>query len=301
MEIEIINYGGWPDTLRIFNNEAELLVTTNVGPRIISYRIGDQKNVFHIAENELGSSGEADWKIRGGHRLWLAPEDMTLSYHADNHSVAWRRDNDEVVIESLQNNPSPIRKILGVRLAQNGPQVAVRHTIVNEGLSPIRLAIWGLSVMRGGGVAIIPQPPMGTHPRDFLPNRTLILWPYTQLNDPRWIRGENHWLLHQKKNFPPLKFGLAHAQRHIAYANDGSLFVKTFDLIPEEIYPDNGSNFETFVNADFLEIESLGPLKTLHPGESTSHTETWNLFATKNPPPLHEEPALTQWLTTYFD
>jgi hypothetical protein len=36
-----------------------------------------------------------------------------------------------------------------------------------------------------------------------------------------------------------------------------------------------GCTFETFTNADFLELETLGPLTTLAPGQSVSHTERW--------------------------
>lgn len=302
MKIESTNYRGWPNTLRLSSGETELLVTTDVGPRVISYRIGGRKNIFHVAENQAGASGEADWRIRGGHRLWLAPEDKVLSHHADNHPVAWRHEEtaDELIIESLQNDPSPIRKTLGIRLAADGSRVIVRHMAANEGKSPIRLATWGLSVMRGGGVEIIPQPPMGTHPCGLLPNRVLVLWPYTDLADSRWLRGERYWLLRQEKNLPPVKFGLAHALRWIAYVSGDLLFIKELDLVPGETYPDGGSNFETFADSDILEIESLGPLKTLRPGESTVHTECWRLFAIKDPPPLHDEAALAGWLEPFL-
>ena len=40
-------------------------------------------------------------------------------------------------------------------------------------------------------------------------------------------------------------------------------------------YPDCGCSFETFTNADFLELETLGPLTRLHPGETVTHTERW--------------------------
>ena len=34
-------------------------------------------------------------------------------------------------------------------------------------------------------------------------------------------------------------------------------------------------SLETFTNADFLELETLGPLKRLRPGETVTHTERW--------------------------
>jgi hypothetical protein len=35
--IENVSYGGWPNCLRIANDEVELIVTTDVGPRVIRY------------------------------------------------------------------------------------------------------------------------------------------------------------------------------------------------------------------------------------------------------------------------
>jgi hypothetical protein len=39
-----------------------------------------------------------------------------------------------------------------------------------------------------------------------------------------------------------------------------------------------GCNYETFTKGTFLELESLGPLARLEPGESTTHVERWYLF-----------------------
>ena len=40
----------------------------------------------------------------------------------------------------------------------------------------------------------------------------------------------------------------------------------------------SGCSFETFTNNEFLEIETLGPMTKLLPGETVEHTEHWALF-----------------------
>ena len=54
--------------------------------------------------------------IRGGHRLWLAPEGAALAYHVDNTPATWRYDSfsGEVVVESIQITPQRLRKTLGI-------------------------------------------------------------------------------------------------------------------------------------------------------------------------------------------
>jgi hypothetical protein len=44
------------------------------------------------------------------------------------------------------------------------------------------------------------------------------------------------------------------------------------------VYADKGANYETYTAGTYLELETLGPLRRLAPGESADHTETWQLF-----------------------
>ena len=76
----------------------------------------------------------------------------------------------------------------------------------------------------------------------------------------------------------PQKAGILVKDGWAAYAREGHLFVKSFDFTPGAIYPDFGCNVELFTNADMLEVESLGPLITLEPGQATEHVERWWLF-----------------------
>lgn len=62
------------------------------------------------------------------------------------------------------------------------------------------------------------------------------------------------------------------------YARNSHLFLKTFEYQEVARYPDFGSNVELFTNGQFLEVETLGPLAQLRPGESRRHTERWFLF-----------------------
>lgn len=280
MNPETVCFGGWPNCLRLANDEVELITTLDVGPRILSYRRHGAPNVLKNYTEQLGGSRETEWMIRGGHRLWIAPEDEVMSYHRDNEPVSWVRDGSgQVVIASHMASPHPLRKDLSITLAGRGSRVDLLHTITNEGEKPVTLATWALSVMAPGGTEIIPQPPLGEHPRDLLPNRTMVLWPYTDLTDSRWKLGRGYFLLQQRHDGKPAKLGLAHSERWIGYLLGDELFIKTFPLQTGAAYPDGGCNFETFTNGDMLEIESLGPLVTLLPGESTSHPETWHLCA----------------------
>jgi len=302
MKLETVPFHGWNHTLKLSNDSVELLITTDVGPRILSYKTKSGSNMLKIFEDQLGSANEKEFRIRGGHRFWLGPEDEILSYHHDNVPANYRRDefSNELLVESLQTRPQDIRKTLGIVLSDSGSRVTLRHTATNLGEQNISLATWGLTMLEPGGLQIIPQPPLGQHPRDLQPNRGMVLWPYTDLSDPRFTFGQKYWLLQQEEGYLPTKIGLAHREKWVAYILGDSLFIKTFDYLPSVQYPDGGCNYETFTDSDMIEIESLGPLLTLRPDEIATHTENWYLFPLTEELQIESEDSLTAWIAPFL-
>lgn len=286
--VDKVPYRGWANALRLTNDTVELIVTLDVGPRVISYRLKDGKNVFKEYDGQMGKSGESTWQIRGGHRLWTAPEDLTRTYAPDNAPVTFSEPESGVVrLTPPADSAHGIQKELDLRLAPTGTKVALTHRIKNIGKIPTDLAIWALSVMAPGGVEVLPMPPSRPHPGDprnartpddFAPDRALVLWPFFDFKDPRWSFGSRYITLRQSADRGPTKLGLDHREGWAGYLNGGTLFVKRFDRVIGAPYPDRGVNFETFTNQDMLEMESLGPTIRLGPGLVAEHLEEWELF-----------------------
>jgi hypothetical protein len=284
--VKTTEYKGWKNNLVLNNGDAELIVTLDVGPRVISYRAGGGKNVFKEYDDQLGKSGEKDWQIRGGHRFWLGPEDLTRTYSLDNGPVKSQEIDGGVKLIQPAETEYGVQKEIEIKLAPSGTRVTVLHRITNIGSKETELAPWALSVMAPGGVEVIPLPPHKPHPgspknakspADFAPNETMVLWPFFDFKDPRWTFGSKYVTLRQDNKKGPTKIGLAHKMGWVGYLNDGQLFVKRFEYQDGKTYPDNGVNFETFTNEDMLEMESLGPVVKLAPGKTVEHVENWEL------------------------
>src|SRR5471030_2288647 len=88
--IQEIPYAGWKRNLRLRGPTTELVITLDVGPRILRYACHDAPNVFVEMPEQLGGSGEDEWMIRGGHRFWTAPE-ADHSYELDNVPVDYKK------------------------------------------------------------------------------------------------------------------------------------------------------------------------------------------------------------------
>jgi hypothetical protein len=301
--VEYSAFAGWEKNLLLANDSVELIVTLEVGPRIISYRPLEGHNVFKLVNEEAGKSNESAWRIRGGHRFWVGPEDFgkkeSLTYAPDNSEVEHAIETEFAVrVSHLSESPAIVRREMVISLDRTGPGVMVEHRLTNEGGAPLVIAPWALSVMAPGGYAVIPQPPPGTHPNDCVPNRAIIAWPFTDLSDERLRVGRRTIRLSQKIG-PPIKFGLRHTEGWVAYLYNDHLFVKSVRFIDGETYPDLGSNFEAFTNSEFLELETLGPLKRISAGETTVHKESWAVFSKVVAPEAGDEEGFLEWVAFF--
>ncbi len=280
---QIIPFGGWKRNLHLQNDACELLMTLDVGPRILKFGPRGGQSVFKIFDEQLGGTEEEGWQSRGGHRLWIAPEAFPFTYYPDNFEVDYQiYPNGGVILTAPDEMPQGFTKQIEAQLHPTLARVRVVHRLINVVDEAQQVAAWMLSVMAPGGVEIIPQPPMKAHPGigpgDFTSDRSLVLWPFTDLGDPRLHFGKKFITLSQNELFGATKFGLNHAGGWAAYALNGTLFVKRFELDKRATYPDRNCNFETYTDEDILEIETLSPLTSLAPGGVLEAVEEWELF-----------------------
>ncbi len=278
--MQVVSYGGWPNCVRLTNGSIELIVTTDVGPRVIRFGFVGGQNLFAEYETMAGKTGGEGWRIYGGHRLWHAPEAMPRTYAPDNGPVDYTWDGKTLKLVQPVEASTGIQKEMGLSLDPNRDRVEVLHRLINHNLWEVKLAPWALTVMAKGGRAIFPQEAYRRHEEYLLPARALVLWHYTVMTDPRWKWGEKYIQLRQDPSATtPQKVGIMNKPGWAAYALNGQVFIKRFAFLPEAVYPDFGCNTETFTNADMLEIESLGPMTALAPeGGSMVHLERWYLF-----------------------
>ncbi|MEL6269121.1 MAG: hypothetical protein AAFV33_04950 [Chloroflexota bacterium] len=280
IELTQVEYGGWPTNHKLSNGHMELIITGDVGPRIIHMALPGGENLFYNDPEALGRTGDDTWQMYGGHRFWHAPESFSRTYQPDNAPVDITRDGDTIHVTQPVEPATGMQKSLEITMSADAPHVRVTHRMTNTGLWAVEVAPWALSVMAAGTVGIVPLPPRGSHDTQLLPNTSLTLWAYTNMADPRWTFAERHIILRQNSDTPgPQKIGVDVQDGWIAGVQSNTLFVKCFTHTANAPYPDIGSTAEMFTNHFMLELETLGPLQSLQPGASVDHTEDWFLFA----------------------
>ncbi|RKY05394.1 hypothetical protein DRP77_01090 [Candidatus Poribacteria bacterium] len=279
MGVEKVEYGGWPNCYRLFNDQIELIATSDVGPRIIRLAFIGDENLFAEFEEQMGMTGGDEWRIYGGHRLWHAPESKPRTYYPDNSPVQVEAEGFKLKLTQPVEETTGIGKEIEIRLLPSSPVAEVIHRLRNENLWAVKLAPWALTAMAPGGYAIIPQPEYIPHEEKLLPARPMAIWHYTDMSDPRWRWGRRFILLKQSPSMSkPLKLGVGNEQGWAAYRKDDKLFLKRYTHFEGMEYPDFGCSTEVFTNDRMLELETLGPFVELQPGEVVEHVEIWGLF-----------------------
>ncbi len=287
IKIKKINYGQYGDCVQISNDKVDLVITVEVGPRIIRYGFTGEENEFCEGAQKVVSIGNDEWKIRGGHRLWHSPESKPRSYMPDNDPVEWWKIENGIKVSQKIDHWVQIKKEMEITLSPDTSKVKVVHKLTNKNAWPVELAAWGISVMAPGGKQIVPQPQRDT---GLLANRVLTLWPYTKMNDPRVYWGDKYITLKQDSEMKtPIKFGISNEDGWAAYLNNGKLFLKQYEHKLNAKYPDSGMSYETYATDFMMEMESLSPLTMLEPESSLSHIENWKLIKNIKIPPDNKE------------
>ncbi len=279
VKIEKIDYHGWKNSYRMSNGAVEVIVVSDIGPRIMHYGFVGGKNMFLEVPEMLGKRGETTWQSRGGHRLWAAPEMMPDTYALDNTACEAVVKGNSVTVTGPVEKETGLQKQIMVTIAPTGTSVTVLHTITNKSGKPRKMAPWALTQMAQSGMAIVAFPPRRRHEDYLLPTNPLTMWGFTNFTDPRWKLLEKYVTLKQDPGAKsPQKTGIFNTNTFAAYLLGSDLFVKRTHAYPSRTYPDFGCSVEMYSDPAILEIETLGPMITLASDASVRHTEHWNLY-----------------------
>lgn len=266
------------------NGRIRLDVLEGAGPRVVRLLAPGGENLFVEMPARAWRTPQGPYRIRGGHRLWHAPEAYPRSYQPDNEGLVIEAVPGGLRLTQPAEPATGIAKALTITLAEGAARATLRHELRNEGMWALELAPWAISQLRPGGLAIMPlgarEPQRGP-----LPDRSIVLWPYTRWGDPRLTMADDYLLAEAQVGMPPSKVGCFGRLGWCAYLLRDTLFVKRFTPRPGMPHPDRGCNIEVYFDQYNLELETLGPLVRLAPGEATAHTEQWELHTGVRPGP----------------
>ena len=275
MTTEILKNEANERMLYLSNGKIRIGLALDYGIRIGYLACEGMQNLFY--EQPLdGSDGfvtPEGWRLRGGHRMWPTPE-THLVYCPDNDPVEYEIKDNTVTVTQKPEPWLNIQKIIRLTLEEDG-SVLLEHAIKNVGTQPQTHASWGVNTLAGGGTAETFYG--GGIKSDMQPGRVLSFWGDTSLADPRLTITKDQIIAKHMPLPDYFKLGMYCSAGKAILHNRGQRLEITFDAPSMDVLPDGGCNFELYMCSRFMELETLGAVKTIAPGESVCHWERWNL------------------------
>lgn len=271
MSVERVTFAGH-EGVRLSAGGQTLTLTTDVGPRILGLTGAGANLLAVLPDDAIEHPGIPRFHFVGGHRLWAAPEVPATTYEPDDAPCAVEEVPDGVRVVGA---PGPVTGLIrSIEVRPDGGGWRIVHAIRNAGAGAVEVAPWAITQLRLGGTAFLPLPTTGEPPQA---DRALVLWPYTELSDPRY-RFADGGVHVMASAGPATKLGAAPGAGWLAYRIDGEELRIAAD-VPRGAVPDRGAATQVFTCERFLELETVGTLVRLAPGEAVEHVETWTLGA----------------------
>lgn len=279
MQIEQTTFGPWKEAWRCTIGEMELIAVSEVGPRIMSLRVGDGPNVL-FDDSGGGIARDLDWhdepwRIYGGHRFWVGPE-SEATYMPDNARCDAISEGGRLIL-TQPTMPGGLRRQLVIGEDPVGRGFVISHRLRNEGPMLATGSLWCLTCVAPEGRIVVPW---GEGSDSWRTNmvRYWSAWAGhgSNLQSAQWHQRNGYFMI--EPTGEEGKTGVYGDAGVIALLRGDATFVKGFTPIPEATYPDGGCNIELYTCGQFLEMETLGPESTFMPGREYVHNERWAII-----------------------
>jgi len=334
---QFVNYKYYGRCLAIANEALEVLVTADVGPRIISFTPKGGSNLFfNDEEDRLVSRGEvfesifgpgAEFHFYGGHRLWLAPQYPLHTNVPDTEPLDVEVLPNGGVFTGKSNAVSGMRPRMTVTMDETEAKIAVTAEFLNTSGEVKHYAPWQITQFAPGGVTFVPfgkrndrepfefttERPAFRGPRPAMtkealltpltPSKVFVLFDIAHLKDERLHLHNRHFVLKQDPElWRPFKAGMQNPEGFGLYAIGDYVVTAQHEYVPGGCYTDGGSSFEVYTGNAFMEIETLGEYREVAPGECLTHTETLSVQKAKLPlPDLNDERAVHAFVWAHHE
>lgn len=280
--VQKVSYHGWTNSLVITNNTVEVVVVPAIG-RIMQFKlIGSRFGPFwenHALDGDAPDPNATEWMNFGGDKVWPAPQSdwPKIAKRAwppppAFDSMPWeaRVDGDAVTLISPVDPHYGIRVSRRIRLDPKRPMLLVTTTFEKMKGPPQKVAIWVVTQFRQPVQIVAPLPTKSIFTNDY------VLQSETPPPDLQ-VKGRLLSMTHD----PDRNHKIGLDTGTLVWMSQFSMLRIDSPRVPRSEYPDNGSSAEIYTNSEplpYVELEMLGPLRTLSVGEQVERTSIYTLF-----------------------
>ncbi len=281
--VERVTYHGWKDALVLSNGQVEVVIVPAIG-RVMQFRfIGEQGPFFENRrlDGRAPQPESRQWLNFGGDKTWPAPQSAwpEITGRAwpppkafDSMPVTPQVSEDWIELISAVDPSFGIRTVRRIELDPSRPVLTITTRYEKVEGAPSTVAVWVITQLNDPEVIRIP-----------LPSKPRFEKGYDQQSPavpPSLKIADGILELHRDRK---RSFKIGTDAESIVWTGQGTrLEIKTRRRAGME-YTDHGSSAEVYTNPDplpYVELELLGPLKTLKVGDKLENSNTYVLTRT---------------------
>jgi hypothetical protein len=284
-------YRGWPGAWTLDNGVVQAVVVPEVG-RVMQFGFKGEEGVFWENPDLAGKPmPEQPWSTPGsfgGDKTWPAPQsawDWPPPDVFDRQALDGMPDGrGGFLLVSPASPKFGIRTERRITLDDGRPVMRIVTTYQKVQGDPVQVAVWVISQLKDPEKVFLPIPA-----KSLFKGGLATTWdwpsPFLRFAFRRVAMERDPKVGHKIGN---------DASRMLWVGKSASLMIEC-PRETEGTYPDGGCSAEVYTNGDpakYVELETLGPLRTLSLGDSISATNTYTLHRRRKPTPEAEATAL---------
>lgn len=285
--VERITYHGWIDSYRFEAGPYRLTVVPEIGGRIMEYSINGRNVIWeNPAENGQTYPITMDWHNYGGYKAWVAPQELWgwppdpfLDFGKANVEVL--QSPKGIPILRLTGCPSLKTGVLfakEISMSSSG-EVTLKQLMYNISGKPVTYSVWGVTQVKTPCFVAFPVKKDSRFPDG-------ISYIMAESRNSRQFTVKDGLCI-VRYGGELGKIGADSDGPWMIWFDEDIAYVKLFEpMDAEATYPDGGCSAEVFTSEaklGYVEMEILGPMVNLSPGESTELTERWRIFKLTQP------------------
>jgi hypothetical protein len=277
----IVSHSGYEGCVELSNETTRVVLCPACGGRVLEYSL-NATNALYLDPAQNGwtdSPGVKPIDPYGG-RFDIGPEKIVPP-----HPTLWlgRWDAETTGARSARltsqaDDATGVQLVRDFTLDDGSPKLTCTQTIVNVSDETRHWCHWSRTLAVGGGIVLIPLEGFSRFPSGYV-----MYEPGSRINfqprDPNIRRRDGFLEVLDTPKHPKLGLG-SHAGWLGYLAPNDLMFVKHFPTYPDRAYNEIAAlTISIWYYRDVMcELEPIGPMETLGPGQSASFTETWWLL-----------------------
>lgn len=285
----LVRESGYDNCVELSNGDTRVVLEPNVGGRVLRYQYKGAEALFQdAAEDGVLHDPQGTRRLTPtAGRFDIGPE-TTLPRHPTLLLGRWTAEITGPRSARLTSQRDPELDVVLTRdftLAAEGSHLVCTQTIRNVGRERRRVFHWSRTLATPNGICFVPLSAQSRYPRGYavyVPNPAT---PRSGAIDFRPADEPNIRVREGVLEFLGVpanpKYAIDPDVGWMAYlTRNHLLFVKKFPVYPERVYGEIAANSACiYYHARFCELEPIGPVEDLAPGQSASFTEDWWLHA----------------------